>query len=177
MPLPIAHGLLGATVVAALRPSSEPRTAKLLLTGALLAISPDFDYILNWLKIDYGGWHHGFTHSIPFAIVMGIVMIAIFRDWKFRSYLVYTAAYVSHTLLDFLFTDSRGVALWWPFTNDRYKLSLPFPIDYVWSNTSLLQTLIDILKLCLVEFLIFAPILFVVLWVRHAGVSRPSAAS
>ena len=55
MPLPIAHGLLGATVVAALRPSSEPRTVKLLLTGALLAISPDFDYVLNWLKIDYGG--------------------------------------------------------------------------------------------------------------------------
>ena len=167
MPLPIAHGLLGASVVAALRPSSEPRTAKLLLTGALLAISPDFDYALNWLRIPYGGWHHGFTHSIPFALVMGVVMIAVFRDWKFRSYLVFTLAYVSHTLLDFMFTESRGVALWWPFTNYRYKLRLPSPIDYDWSHASLFATLIDVVKLCAAELLIFLPILFVVIWIRQ----------
>ena len=167
MPLPIAHGLLGASVVAALRPSSEPRTAKLLLTGALLAISPDFDYALNWLRIPYGGWHHGFTHSIPFALVMGVVMIALFREWKLRSYLVFTLAYVSHTLLDFMFTESRGVALWWPFTNYRYKMRLPSPIEYAWSRASLLATFSDVVKLCLLELLIFGPILLAVLWLRH----------
>jgi membrane-bound metal-dependent hydrolase YbcI (DUF457 family) len=166
VPLPIAHGLLGATVVAALRPSSEPRTVKMLLTGALLAISPDADYILNWLQIDYGGWHHGFTHSIPFALVMGVVMIAVFRDWKLRSYLVFTLAYVSHTLLDFMFTESRGVALWWPFTNYRYKLRLPSPIEYAWSHHSLLQAVIDAAKLCFIELLIFGPLLLAVLWIR-----------
>jgi membrane-bound metal-dependent hydrolase YbcI (DUF457 family) len=100
MPLPIAHGLLGASLVAALRPSSEPPTRKLLLTGALLGIAPDFDYTLNWLRISWGGWHHGFTHSIPFALVIGFVVILIFREWNVRSYLVFTCAYVSHTLLD-----------------------------------------------------------------------------
>src|SRR4029079_18324860 len=156
-------GLLGASVVAALRPASQPLTTKLLLTGALLAISPDCDYVLNWLRIDYGGWHHGFTHSIPFALVMGVVMIAIFRDWKLRSYLVFTLAYVSHTLLDFMFTESRGVALWWPFTNYRYKLRLPSPIEYAWSNASLLDTLLDILKLCLMELVIFGPIFLAII--------------
>jgi membrane-bound metal-dependent hydrolase YbcI (DUF457 family) len=167
MPLPIAHGLLGASVVAALRPSSEPHRGKILLVGALLAISPDFDYVLNWLRIPYGGWHHGFTHSIPFALVMGLVMIAVFRDWKLRSYLVFTLTYVSHTLLDFMFTESRGVALWWPFTNHRYKLRLPYPIDYGWSHASLLATVFDVVKLCIAELLIFVPILFVVMWIRR----------
>ena len=138
----------------------------MLLTGALLAISPDFDYLLNWLRIDYGGWHHGFTHSIPFALVMGVVMMAVLREWKLRTYLVFTLAYVSHTLLDFMFTESRGVALWWPFTNYRYKLRLPSPIDYEWSHASLLATLTDAAKLCLAELLIFGPILFLVIWIR-----------
>jgi len=168
VPLPIAHGLVGASVVEALRPSSQRRSVKLLLLGALLAISPDFDYILNWLRIGWGGWHHGFTHSIPFALVLGFVLVVIFRDWRLRSYLVFTLAYVSHTLLDFLITESRGVALWWPFTNYRYKLRLPSPIEYAWSNTSVLDTLFDILKLCLMELLIFGPILLAVLWIRSA---------
>jgi len=167
VPLPIAHGLVGASVVEALRPSSERRPVKLLLLGALLAISPDFDYILNWLHISYGGWHHGFTHSIPFALVLGFVLVVIFRDWRLRSYLVFTLAYVSHTLLDFLITESRGVALWWPFTNYRYKLRLPSPIEYAWSNASLLDTLLDILKLCLMELVIFGPIFLAIIWIRH----------
>jgi len=84
------------------------------LTAAFLGVAPDFDYALNWLRISWGGWHHGFTHSIPFALLVGFVVIALFRDWKLRSYLVFTLAYASHTLLDFIFTESRGVALWCP---------------------------------------------------------------
>ena len=151
-----------------MRPSSRPRSAKLLLLGALLAISPDFDYALNWLRITWGGWHHGFTHSIPFALVLGLVLIAIFRDWHVRSYLLFTLAYVSHALLDFMFTESRGIALWWPFTNYRYKARLPGPIDYAWSDASLSAMLVDILKLCLMELVIFGPILLTVIWIRSA---------
>ena len=165
--LPIAHGLLGASIVAALRPSSERRSAKLLLLGAFLAISPDFDYALNWLRIAYGGWHHGFTHSIPFALVVGLLMIAIFRDWRVRSYIMFTGAYVSHTLLDLMFTESRGVALWWPFTNHRYKLRLTGPIEYTWSDASLLHTFLDVLKLCLAELLIFGAIFLAIIGIRQ----------
>ena len=175
MALPIAHGLLGATVVVALRRSSEWRSPKMLLLGAFLAISPDFDYALNWLRIDWGGWHHGFTHSIPFALVVGFVVIAIFRDWRVRSYLVFTGAYVSHTLLDLMFTESRGVALWWPFTNYRYKLRLPGPIEYSWSHATVLDTLLDVLKICLAELLIFGPILLLVIRIRYRSAQRLSA--
>lgn len=175
MPLPIAHGLLGASVAAALRPSSQPPTLKTLLIGALLAISPDADYILNWMRISFGGWHHGFTHSIPFALLVGLLIITVLRDWKVRSFIVFTAAYASHTLLDFLITTSRGVALWWPFTDYRYKLRLQNPINYTWSDASLLETIVDVLKLCLAELVIFGPVFLLVVYLRHILAKRSSS--
>jgi membrane-bound metal-dependent hydrolase YbcI (DUF457 family) len=170
VPLPVAHGLVGASVVAALLPSHRSRIAKLLLIGAFLGISPDFDYALNWLRISGGGWHHGFSHSIPFALVLGLVMIVLSRDWKARSFVVFSSAYASHTLLDYLITESQGVALWWPFTDHRYKLRLPNPIDYTLSDSSLWETSIDIIKLCVTELLIFGPVLLVVILIRRSVV-------
>ena len=147
----------------------------MLLIGALLGIAPDFDYALNWMRVSGGGWHHGFTHSIPFALVLGFVMIALFREWKVRTYIVFTAAYVSHTLVDYMFTESRGVALWWPFTNYRYKLNVPNPIDYTWNNTSLLEIIFEVLRICLTELVIFGPILVAVIWLRHTLTKRSRA--
>jgi membrane-bound metal-dependent hydrolase YbcI (DUF457 family) len=81
MPLPVAHGLLGASVAAALlQRSPQSRRWKLLLPGAMLGICPDFDYALNFLRISGGGWHHGFTHSIPFALLLGLLMALISGD-------------------------------------------------------------------------------------------------
>lgn len=166
MPLPLAHALVGATVATVLRPSQSPPW-KTLLICAFIAVTPDFDYALNWLRISWGGWHHGFTHSIPFALLVGLIIITVLRDWKVRSYLVFTAAYASHTLLDFLVTESRGVALWWPFTNYRYKARFPNPIDYSWSRASWFDTTVDVLQLCFAELVIFLPILLAVLCVRY----------
>ena len=170
MPLPVAHGLIGASAVAALLPLSRSRIAKPLLIGAVLAISPDFDYALNWLQISRGGWHHGFTHSIPFALVLGLVTIIVLKDWKARSFVVFSAAFASHALLDFLLTESMGVALWWPFTDQRYRLRLPNPIEYssVWEST------MDMIRVSLIELLVFAPVLLLVLLLRHRRVRRPS---
>ena len=164
MPLPVAHALVGASAVAALRPSDQKGGWKWLALGAFLGVAPDFDYTLNWLRISFGGWHHGFTHSIPFALLVGLVTIVILRQWSVRSFIVFTSAYVSHTLLDFILTESRGVALWWPFTNYRYKLRFPNPIDYTWDNHSFTQAAIDLLKISLVELLLFGPILLIVLF-------------
>jgi membrane-bound metal-dependent hydrolase YbcI (DUF457 family) len=168
VPLPVAHGLIGASVVAALLPLSRPRIAKPLLVGAILGISPDLDYVLNWLHIGRGGWHHGFTHSIPFAFVIGLFTIIVLRDGKARSFFVFTAAYASHTLLDFLITESQGVALWWPFTDHRYKLRLPNPIEYdsLWESTA------HMIKLGLTELLLFAPVLLVVVLIRAVLIKR-----
>ena len=179
MPLPVAHGLLGAAVAAALSPSSRPLSPqsrslswKTLLAGALLGICPDFDYALNWLRISGGGWHHGFTHSIFFALVLGLLLAAVFGHRELRYFALFSCAIVSHTLLDLMLTESRGVALWWPFSNHRYKLRFPNPIDYSWSQTSLWQAMIDVIKISLAELIIFAPILLLVILVKRSLVER-----
>ena len=143
-----------------------------MLIGAVLGICPDFDYALNWLRISGGGWHHGFTHSFLFALLLGLIVSLVLGDRKARSVITFSAATVSHTLLDFLITESRGVALWWPFTDQRYKLRLPNPIDYTWRSGSFLEAAADVLKISLTELIIFAPMLMAVLFIKRLLVWR-----
>jgi hypothetical protein len=70
-------------------------------------------------------------------------------------------------LLDFLMTESGGVALWWPFTDHRYRLSLPNPINYTWDTASLWGAAIDLLKISFLELVIFSPLLVLVLFARR----------
>jgi membrane-bound metal-dependent hydrolase YbcI (DUF457 family) len=167
MPLPLAHSLIGATVAAALDKGAEVRWRLLCLCG-FLAVCPDFDYLLNWLRVGRGGWHHGFTHSIVFAIFVGAITAVVCRWRSVRGYIVFSAATVSHTLLDYVITESRGVALWWPFTDHRYKLRIPNPIDYTLSNSSLWEATVDVLRICLVELIVFAPLLLLVILLRRS---------
>lgn len=167
MPLPVAHGLLGASVAAALHPSSEPRYWRTLWISVLLGICPDFDYALNWLRISGGGWHHGFTHSFLFALSLGLLTALVLREFKIRSVILFCSATASHTLLDYLMTESRGVALWWPLTDRRYKLRLPNPIDYTWDDTTVRGMVIDLLRISLIELMIFGAIFLVVIWIKR----------
>lgn len=50
MPFPVAHSLIGASVGAAIDRRSEAFW-QILLLSALLGVCPDFDYVLNWLRI------------------------------------------------------------------------------------------------------------------------------
>ena len=163
MALPIAHGLVGAGIVAAFLEPSRPLRWRMLVLGAMLGICPDFDYALNWLRISWGGWHHGFTHSITFALFLGVVTALIVKEWRLRSVLTFSAAVFSHALLDYIMTHSRGIALLWPLTNRRYKLELFQPINYSWDSDSW-NSVADLLRISLLELLIFGPIVFLMVW-------------
>jgi membrane-bound metal-dependent hydrolase YbcI (DUF457 family) len=99
--------------------------------------------------------------------VIGLAAVILLRQWRLRSFLVLSGAFVSHTLLDFMLTESQGVALWWPFTDYRYKLRLPNPIDYTWSDDSVARAALDLFRISLVELLIFAPLLLLVILIRR----------
>lgn len=166
MPFPIAHSLIGASVAAALDTRLEARP-RLLWLCALLAVSPDADYFLNWLHVGRGGWHHGFTHSIVFALFAGALTALVLRWRSVRGFLIFSAAIASHGLLDYVMTESRGIALWWPFTDRRYKFRGPNPIDYTWSSTSFWDAAVNVLRITFLELLLFAPLLLVVIVVRR----------
>lgn len=162
MPLPFAHGLVGAGLVAALHPQPTRRHFAPLLVGGLLANCADFDFALVILTHD-GSYHRGFTHSLVFALALCVVSLVAFGRGRAREGLAYGLAYASHSLLDFSTTKlGGGVELLWPFTSERFGLGV--------AGLSELPSLMpsaDILKALLLELLIFAPMLACVLLVRR----------
>ena len=176
--LPVAHGLLGSTMIASLASEPRSRNSRDLLLGALLGIAPDFDYAIHYVPGLGGGWHHGFTHSLIFGCLVGFLMSLCFGKGRLKATVIYSLAIISHPILDFFFTESRGIELLWPFTAKRFRLMIPSPIEYEWSNSSLSAAIFDILKISFLELMIFGPIFVFVLWIRHRRlVQEPTTGS
>ena len=90
---------------------------------------PDLDVIAFRFGIPYSSqWgHRGFTHSIAFALAMGLAGWLLTRSRK--SALALLIVVVSHPLLDMLTDGGLGVALFWPLTNERYFFPwTPLPV-------------------------------------------------
>jgi inner membrane protein len=91
------------------------------------AMLPDADAIAFWFHVPYGSmWgHRGITHSIAFAVLAGTAVTVIgfrkdppFRPWQIAIYFFFVT--LSHPLLDMLTNGGSGVALFAPFTDERY---------------------------------------------------------
>src|SRR5262245_15284221 len=124
MPLPVAHGLIGASVVAATRKEISWRESwRPLLIGAAIAIAPDFDIFFVWaLKLNVQV-HGGITHSILFSIVLGLLGAWLAREFNPTGIVVYTAAVLSHAVLDVLTKKEYGGAmLLWPLSSRMFRL-------------------------------------------------------
>src|SRR5262245_8250698 len=124
MPLPVAHGLAGATLVAASRENfSFRKDWRALLLGASLAIIPDFDLILSWILGHSIKTHGSFTHSITFSLMVGFVACLLTQEKNVRSFLGYSLAMASHGILDVVTRrEFGGAALLWPFYSHKFKL-------------------------------------------------------
>jgi membrane-bound metal-dependent hydrolase YbcI (DUF457 family) len=162
MPLPFAHGLVGASLVAAIHPRPARWHYAPLFAGALLANCADLDFALVLLTHDRS-FHRSFTHSLVFALALLLVAFIIFGRTRAREALAYGLAYASHALLDYsTMKFGGGVELLWPFSTERFGLGLVglselpsrLPPAYVF-------------KALLLELLIFAPLLASVLIARR----------
>ncbi|MBI1765184.1 MAG: metal-dependent hydrolase [Acidobacteria bacterium] len=169
MPTPIGHGLLGAAVLAAipLKQAKLPDWRTCLL-GAFLAAAPDLDCLLDWLPFaPFAGryWHHDFTHSLGFACFCGFWFAVIARGGGSltRAALLFSTAMASHPLLDFFFTDSTGVKLFWPFSQEYVRLAVPSPTAFAWNRTSPLGHLVDVVQVSTLDFVIYGS-LFLLVW-------------
>ncbi len=166
MPLPIAHGLVGASVVAALYPT-RPEANRFfvpLLVGGFLANCPDLDFFLVW-TLHSGAWHRAFTHSIFFAAVVSLVALALLGRSRVREAIVYGLAFMSHGVLDYLTTkEAGGVQLLWPASTERLKLGAVGIIE-VPSRF----TVAELMTAFSVELALFTPLLIAVLFIRRYG--------
>ena len=169
MPLPIAHGLVGAAVVAALHPRPNRMRRLPLVAGALIANCADLDFALVFL-LHSKDWHRSFTHSIFFALALTVAAAALAGRSRLREVIAYGAAFASHALLDYLTTKAGGgLELLWPLTDARLGLRL-------WGLSELPSRMPPggVLKSLLLEAALFTPPLLAVLYARklHAKTER-----
>lgn len=100
--------------------------ARFWIFTALCVALPDFDVIAFQFGISYTSMlgHRGITHSILFAIVTGVSVSLLFFArsavpwWKLTIY--FTLVSLSHPILDMLTDGGLGVALFAPFSNERF---------------------------------------------------------
>ncbi|MEO9965720.1 MAG: metal-dependent hydrolase [Reichenbachiella sp.] len=105
-------------------------TPRVLLVGVCCTILPDIDVLAFKFGIAYGSFwgHRGFSHSILFALLIGVICATLFSikkgNWKslilLWSYFFICTA--SHALLDSMTNGGLGVAFFSPWDNTRYFL-------------------------------------------------------
>ena len=95
---------------------------------AVCAIIPDADVVGFSFGIPYGAMfgHRGFTHSILFALLFGAFAAFIaarvlqIRVAPVKLFAFFALATLSHPLLDMLTDGGSGVALFAPFSAERF---------------------------------------------------------
>jgi len=167
MPLPLSHGLLGASLVAAAHPDPARRRFLPLLLGAFLANAADFDFLLVF-ALKSKAWHRGFSHSFLFALIVCLAFVLSFGVRRIGEAVSYGLAFASHAVLDYVTTKKGGgVELLWPFSSER--------LAFGWVGLSEVPSRLpaaEIIKSLAVEFLIFVPPLAIVLAFRKYASGR-----
>ncbi|WP_103071413.1 metal-dependent hydrolase [Aquimarina sediminis] len=110
--------------------SKELYTKKLWILGILCSVLPDADVIGFKFGIAYEDFwgHRGFSHSLLFALLLGILITLIFyRKKAFTKTGVALVLYffictASHGILDAMTTGGLGIAFFSPFNDLRYFL-------------------------------------------------------
>lgn len=108
--------------------SRKNRTWKLILIAIVCAIIPDADVLGFQFGIPYGSFwgHRGFTHSLFFALLFGVLVTFIFyRKQVFTKkgiilMLFFFLCTASHSILDAMTNGGYGVAFFAPFNDTRY---------------------------------------------------------
>ena len=98
-----------------------------LWLGVLCAVLPDIDVIGFGYDVHYGDlWgHRGLTHSLVFAALLAILLVALWYRRESRMLragmgLYFFLSAASHGLLDALTDGGLGVAFFSPFDRTRY---------------------------------------------------------
>ncbi len=129
MPTPLTHFIAGAAI-SQVSPKTRGRHLRYAFVFGILAALPDLDFTAFFLGIPYGHplCHRGFSHSLAFAAVLGIIGALILRADRngARSFwitaMVAGVAAASHGLLDMVTNGGLGVGILMPFDGGRFFL-------------------------------------------------------
>lgn len=123
MPTILTHTAVPLSI--AIGAGSEAVSRRLLYAGVVASMLPDIDVMAFRFGIPYAAdWgHRGLSHSLVFALIVAILGISFARllastPGKTFSFLFMATA--SHGVLDAFTNGGLGVAMLWPFSQDRF---------------------------------------------------------
>lgn len=130
MPTLIGHSIIALPINSLIL--NRKNSLKMTLVAVLCSILPDIDIIGFNYGIRYASLfgHRGFTHSISFAVLIGIT-VAIFivlldKQPNLKESVSIVASFtlitLSHSCLDAMTDGGLGCAFFSPFSNERYFL-------------------------------------------------------
>lgn len=123
MPTILTHAAVPLAIGLGRGSSAIPR--RLLAAGVAAAMLPDFDVVAFKLGIAYADafGHRGASHSLLFALLVALFALACapaLRSSRPAAFLFVGIAAASHPLLDMLTNGGLGVALLWPWSEQRF---------------------------------------------------------
>lgn len=111
--VPIAIGIgLGRKVI----------PTRLIIVGIVLSIIPDLDVLAFRFGISYASdiGHRGFSHSLTFTTLAALLGASLFRAGFTKAFWFLFAASASHGIFDAFTNGGLGIALFWPFSAERF---------------------------------------------------------
>lgn len=175
MPSPIGHSLAAYAIYSSTTNSKlRPDRVKLILF-ILVANLPDIDFLPGFLVGYPNKYHHQFTHSLSFAVIIGVVAYTFLRingnKHYWQNFLIFSGLILSHVILDFFTLDTSapyGEQLLWPFTGKYYlaPASVFRNIQRAFSSDLFISSLFNIHNLWTVAF--ECVVLFPAITIIHA---------
>lgn len=122
MPTPIGHSLVTTAIFSGVNRKKLKLNWFDYLIFLFIGIFPDLDFIPGLILGEPSRFHHQFSHSLFFGIIIGTMTGLLYSKWKRESWLkyalVFTGVYFSHLVADFFALDTSfpyGSQLFWPF--------------------------------------------------------------
>jgi inner membrane protein len=122
MPTIVSHAAVPLALGIGFGRNRVPRS--LLVAGMIASMLPDADVIFFRFGATYDDvWsHRGFSHSLGFAIFLGLLASLALRRFAppLVAFAFIAASAASHGLLDMMTNGGHGIAILWPITDQRY---------------------------------------------------------
>ncbi len=163
---PVGHTLTGIAIGVACMPKEKPPRWKAVYLGvcAFLAYIPD-------LQLPY--WGHGAHYYVSHSLFANLVLILVCLlpflvnkplrtnaggAWEVSGGML---AWLSHLLLDTFYNTGTGLMMFWPFSEARLSLAMP------WFNVVTEYFSLRTLRILLVEAAFYGGILAMVIVARR----------
>ncbi|RQP24455.1 metal-dependent hydrolase [Piscinibacter terrae] len=122
MPTILTHAVVPLAIGLGLGSRAVP--PHLLMAGIVASIAPDFDVLAFRLHVAYADTfgHRGATHSVGFAFLLATTAALLagrLRTSPWKAFAFVGLCALSHPLLDMFTNGTHGVALWWPWSDER----------------------------------------------------------